>query len=211
MTASKPRKTQPHTNNAVGMGLGMFKEPLKTVIETYFDPDTEATASIRIHDAIMEHGLAVKTNPMRKAASLQRRDLWELTECMKELNVRLHPMHIPLPLLRGACSAYVAPVDGEPTLSLEIRNLLLRLHYLQELFEATGIPQPTWTNPGKPERDNLVSELKAIFDELTAQDYLPSSAYPNTSLMQLNAQKQNDKKQFVRDVLAVFKLPIPRL
>ncbi len=205
MTKRKNRNVQPYTCNAAVAGLGGFVEPLRIkVLREFFDEEEWARISQCIHDAVIQYNLDLQTNPDRKTRLRQREDQHELIECMKELNIRLHPWHIPL--WEAVKSAYL-PYSGE-TLGEQIGDLLRRLRYLQKLFEETPIPLPNRTNPGKPERDKLVSKLGAIFNKFTSNDYLDEEGI---SPQEKQKEKIHDRKRFVKLVLDVFYLKPPRL
>lgn len=95
-----------------------------------------------------------------------------------------------------------------------IRDVRLRLFYLQKIFENTQIPVPTWTNPGKPERDRLLKDVEKIFNRFTKDSYAPSvydaDDGDNESPAALKKKKRRDRKQFVRDVSFVFNIKPPR-
>ncbi len=206
MTKRKNRNVQPYTCNAAAAGLGGFEEPLKNkVLRNFFDEEEWARVSQCIHDAVTQYNLDLQTNPARKIRLRQRQDQHELIECMKELNIRLNPLYIPL--WEAVKSAYL-PYSGE-TLGEQIRDLLRRLSYLQKLFEATPFPLPNRTNPGKPERDKLVRKLGTIFDKFTRDDYLLDK--DGISPMELQKGKIRDRKEFVKLVFEVFYLKPPRL
>jgi len=98
---------------------------------------------------------------------------------------------------------------GKENLKEEIRDLLLRLRRLQKLFEANPIPTPITTNPGKPERAQLIVQIAAIFDEFTSDSYLDD--VEDESSPDLQRQKERDKNLFVQEVLAVFHITSPSL
>jgi hypothetical protein len=204
MTKKNPRNVTPYTANAAVSGLGGYTEALNGVLDKYFPEETWQRTSKRIHRAIQTFYLSIQTNPSRQIARKQRDDRDQLIECMKELNIRLHPMHTPPPLMEPARSAYARSKRGKPTLEEEVRDLLLRLLHLQRIFEATTIPLPARTNPGKPECKKLVQNLEKIFDDLTRSTHLPS-ILPEEQEPSA-AERHQNRKQFVQEVFAVFHL-----
>jgi len=233
MTKKKERNTLPYTMNAAMVAFVGFDEPLMKVLNKFFDDEEWPRISERVLQAMTKHGIDCQD---RKKANEQRIDQHELIECMKEVESRLFPWHIPQPILSAVRSAY-APITslgigpseeyirllrsgadqkalaalnesevekntlrGKECLKEEIRDLLLRMRRLRELFEAAPIPAPDRTNPGKPERKKLMDELAAIFDEFTGDSYEESGI----------GEKARDRSRFVREVLAVFHIPAPR-
>lgn len=191
MTKKKARVVQPYTINAAVSALMNFDEPLKkTVLKRFFEESNHRIISDRIHKAITTYDFYRKTNQDRKGAQKQRHDRQELIECLKELHTRLSPLRIPLPLLNVVKSIYIPYKSGKPTLDEEIRDLNLRVWHLKTLFDATPIRARNRTNPGKPERKQLVTELRVIFDD-----------YTNYNDEQ---HRTRDKKQFVEAVFHVF-------
>lgn len=196
MTKKKARVIRPYTNNAAVSALAGFDEPLRTkVLKTFFDEENHQSISDGIHEAITTYYLHRKTNPDRKGAQKQRHDRQQLVECLKELRIRLSPLHIPLPLLSAVRSRYNLLEPGRPSLDDEMRDLMLRLRYLETLFDETQIPGRNRTNPGKPERNQLITELGVIFDDYTSYND--------------ERQRTRDKKKFLREVFQTFHLPAP--
>ncbi len=227
MTKKKSRNVQPACNLTL-VALCATEEPLtegmlNKVLDKFCDAEAWPKLSKRIYQAIADYHTKLKANPQRRNAQKQRDDQHELIECMKELDTRLDPLYIPPPMLKAARSAYTcyaqkiryereniislddseivctAIIRGKPVLIEEIHDLRLRLSHLQRLFEATEIPAPDWTNPGKPERDCLVGDLDKIFNDYTKGRY--RSNLP---------ERQERRKQFVQGVFAVFPSLLPK-
>lgn len=205
MTQRKPRSFEPYTMNLVLSASGGFEEPLKKVLRQYFHESACEEMTKLIFEALTRYNIEIKTNPDRKVTKEQKKDRHELIETMKELNQRLHPWHIPLPMYELAKTAYTPHQGGETILSEEIRDLLLRLRRLQQLFESIKIQTPAKTNPGKPERDRLLDSLKNIFD-----DY----AEVRGSLKALRTEQFTGdiRLNFIKDIFEVFNMtdPVPR-
>jgi hypothetical protein len=209
MTKKKARIVAPHTTNAAASGSLEFDAPLRQVIGKFADSGV-AEAVAQILKAVTAHNLAVKLNPQRQRAQDQRDDRSELIESMRELNIRLNPVHVPLPLLNAVREAYRARDGGKSTVDDEIRDLLLRLLHLQTLFEASTIPFPNWTNPGKPERGRLLRDIERVFDNVTCNAYLPSpDNSEGDSASALAMHRAQDKRLFVEEVFRVLQLPEP--
>jgi hypothetical protein len=200
MTQRKPRSFEPYTNRAVCSALGGFSDPLEKALREYFVASACAEINKRIHEAVGHYDLAKKTNPDRKVTREQQKDRHELIETMKELNMRLFPHHIPSPLYDPARTAYTPHKRGKPDLRDEIADLLLRMRHLQQLFESIEIPTPKKTNPGKPERDQLVEALTEIYCEF-------ANAIKNP-----RDHAEDKRLNFIKAVFDVFHLedPIPR-
>lgn len=195
MTLKKIKRFAPYTINMAVSGLSGFTEPIDKVLHSYFkNKDAWPEISKRVHEAVGACGLEMQTNQLRKVTSEQRIDRQELIACIKEVRNRIDPMYIPLPMLNTASGAYRPRQDRKPTLDDELRELLLRLHDVQRLFESIEIPTPKETNPGTPERMRLEAKLADIFDAFTKD---------------LNAKKAvrtDNRCNFVQDVLLTFRL-----
>jgi hypothetical protein len=191
-------------NMALSSFIG-FNDPLKNVLKVYFIESACEEITHLIFNEVTNYQIKLKTNPDRKITKYQRKDQNELIETMKELNIRLNRIYIPLPLYDSVKAAYVPRSGGKLILSEEISCLLLRLQHLQQLFESIEIQTPAKTNPGKPERDSLSNALAAIFDDF-AKDY----RFPND----LCSKKAVDDKKwnFVTDIFGIFNIkdPVPR-
>lgn len=208
MTQRKPRSVEPYTMNLAAAGLGGFEGPLKKVLEKYFCGSACDELSKRVLDAITRYHLDVKSNPDRKATRLQQNDRSELIETMKELNQRLHPLHIPLPLYEPATIAYTSCQGGKTKLPEEIRDLLLRLRHLQSLFESIEIQTPAKTNPGKTERARLLKNLADMYEDF-AKAPGTLRVFPGDKA---KSGLKDKRLYFITDVFQVFNLgdPIPR-
>jgi hypothetical protein len=205
MTQRKPRFVEPYTMNMAVAGLGGFEGPLKEVLGRYFCESACDELSERILDAITRYHLDVESNPDRKVTRLQQKDRSELIETMKELNQRLHPLHIPLPLYEPAKIAYTPSKGGKAKLGEEISDLLLRLGHLQRLFESIEIKTPATTNPGKPERNGLVDSLEGIF---YAFANAPGNL-ENLKTEKVSGGMSDIRLNFITDIFEVFNLPDP--
>lgn len=201
MTQRKPRSFEPYTMNIVISGFDGFSDPLNKVLHGYFDESACEEINKRIHEAVVRHDTALKTNQDRKITREQRKDRHELIETMNELKTRLTPWHIPSPLYDPAKTAYTPHERGKTVLWDEIADLLLRMDHLQQLFESIEIPTPVKTNPGKPERDRLVDALTDILDE-----FANAIKYPEEEFA------EDKRRNFIEDVFRVFYLedPVPR-
>lgn len=164
--------------------------------------------SALIFAALTRYQLEVKTNPDRKVTREQQKDRHELIETMKELSQRLFPWHIPLPMYEPAKTAYAPSKGGKPKLGEEISDLLLRLGYLQRLFESIEIQTPAKTNPGKPERDRLLDSLAGIFDDFANV----RGCLKNLKTEKASGGIRDIRLNFITDILKVFNLtdPVPR-
>lgn len=201
VSKKKPRTIKIYTLNAAFNAFGGFDEPLNTVLEDYFEETSVCTVvADRVYQAVHKYVSVLETNPARKITGEQRKDRQELIESLKEIRERLHPLYIPLPLLNRARSAYGPHRLGKPTLDLEIGDILQRLQHLQKLFEATEIPVPTSTNPGKHEQAQLIEDLGEIFDEFTKND----QSYIRTPKKEVEQQRQS----FTTEVCTTFSLAI---
>lgn len=194
--------------NLVVAGLGGFEGPLKKVLEQYFYESTCDEMSKLIFDAITRYHLDVKSNPDRKVTREQQKDRNKLIETMKELNQRLFPWHIPLPLYEQAKITYTSYKGGKTNLSEEISDLLVRLKHLQCLFESIEIPTPAKTNPGKSERARLLKSLTDMYDDF-------SKAPGAMKVLGTDKAKggiRDKRLNFIADVFAVFNMkdPVPR-
>lgn len=195
MTPKKIKRFAPYTINMAVSGLSGFTEPLAAVFSSYFkNKDAWPKISDHIHEAMAAYGLDMQTNQLRKITSEQRIDRYELIACIKEVRNRIDPLYIPPPVLNTARDAYRPRKESKPTLDEELRDLLSRMHHLQQLFEHTDIPTPKETNPGKPERTRLEAKIADIYD-----------AFAKDSNIEKDARK-DVKGHFVRDVSIVFNL-----
>lgn len=194
--------------NLVVVGLGGFEGSLKKVLGQYFYESACDEMSKLIFDAITRYHLDVKSNPDRKVTREQQKDRNELIETMKELNQRLFPWHIPLPLYEPAKIAYTSYKGGKTNLSEEISDLLVRLKHLQCLFESIEIPTPAKTNPGKSERTRLLKSLTDMYDDFAKVPGAMKALGTDKAKGGIRDKRLN----FIADVFAVFNMedPVPR-
>jgi hypothetical protein len=208
MTKPKPRLVAPYTDNrafSVSTANEAFQENIIKVIREFFqDTHLVEECLAQMWEAITAYDLASTSNPDRMIAQRQMQDLLSLLETMKELRVRLDPVHIPLPLLINARAKYTPTNGGASTLDEEIQCVLAMLVDLHELFLSTGIPSSDKTNPGKPERNKLVIELQNTFDSLVAKD----TSYSMSSHKEI----LEERRDFVIKVCSLIddKIIIPR-
>jgi hypothetical protein len=192
MTQRKTKRFEPYTMNAAVSIWGGFTDPLDKVIGSYFKNKNEwPEISTQIHEVMSVYGIEMQANQLRKVTSQQRNDRHELIECIREVCNRIDPMHIPELMLNTARGVYRSCIGGKPTLNEEIRDLLLRLHHLQQLFVPIEIQTPNETNPGKPERTVLEGKVACIFDAFIKK---------NSNI------KKDLRDHFVQDVSRVFNL-----
>ncbi|WP_025917812.1 hypothetical protein [Herminiimonas sp. CN] len=198
MTQPKTNRFAPYTINMAVSGLSGFTAPFAQVLNSYssYFKDKCVWPAIcdQVHEAVAACGLDVQTNPLRKATSEQRSDRDQLIACIKELRNRIDPLYIPLPMLNTARTVYRPYKDSKLTLDDELRDLLLRLHHIQKLFEPIVILTPKETNPGKPELKQLKKKIENIFDTFAKDSSIKKSV------------KIDAKANFVQDVLLVFNL-----
>ncbi|TBR71262.1 MAG: hypothetical protein EPN72_14925 [Nevskiaceae bacterium] len=193
MTQSKPRAIKPNTMDLAIAARGGFTDPLKEKLGLYFNAAVCEEMAKRVLNAIASYEIEMKANPDRKIIREQRSDRHELIETMKELNIRLLPWHIPLPVYTPARTKYTPLGRGKSALRDEIGDLVLRIAHLQALFESINIPTPPGkTNPGKPERARLVLSLKDIVAEF------------RSDLKQPKIPLRDNQANFIGDVVALF-------
>ncbi|MCX7167762.1 MAG: hypothetical protein NTV11_16005 [Rhodocyclales bacterium] len=201
MTRPKSRDIRPYTKNVAISHDSDFYEHILPAIESSFEDRDSWTAILEpVIDALITYDLAVKANPDRKNTQKQRQDRSELIESLREVHIRLRPLHLPLPLVARARQAYNPTDTRAASFEEEINVVLSKVEYMWQLFTAADIPIPERTNPGKPERDNLVSSLGAIFDHFAAED--PS--YKQSSAQDL----RNERRDFISAVCKSAKLQI---
>jgi len=162
------------------------------VIKEYFeDLPTVKDVLEQVCDAATKYELAVSGNPDRKNTQEQRHDRHELVETLKELRIRLDPLHLPQPLMSSARLAYSPTSSGAPTLDGEIGFLLGKIEEMLQLFNSVDIPTPAKTNPGKPERDTLINDLVLTFESMASSDISYAGSTPEEVMGECREFVQN--------------------
>lgn len=208
MTRRLPRHVEPYTNNVAYSTITSevrFQEGIIECIKGFFE-DTPLIEECldSIWDIATNYEIGLASNPDRKISQQQRQDVNELLATLYELQIRLNPLHLPLPLIARAKAAYQPGHSHAPSFEVEILNVLHKIDYLSHLVQEAGIPTPRKTNPGKPERDALIEALCALFDQLAKRD----TAYGMSSQDDLCTERRD----FVKKVCALIDpaIKVPR-
>lgn len=200
MTRRLPRRVVPYTNNIAYSTItaeDRFQEGIiECIKESFEDVALIEECLDSIWNIATNYEIGVASNPDRKRSQQQRQDVDELLATLYELQIRLDPLHLPLPLIARARATYQPEQSRDPLFEVEISTVLQKIDYLSRLFQEAEIPTPQRTNPGKPERDVLVEELCALFDKLTKRD----AAYEKSSQTDL----RTERRDFVEKVCALI-------
>lgn len=174
---------------------------IQKVLDLYFDQHIDMVEiQYQVIHALRIYHMWLQVNPNRKITQKQKNDRLALISSLHETCLRLHPIHIPLPLLHSVQESYQQN-DDYPTLQHLLADVTGKLKQLKSLFESVEISTPKITNPGKPERDSLVNTLASLFDE-----------YAPASLADSDHEYKRHRRLFIQDICNAtdFKITFPR-